>query len=144
MLMKPLSQLLEELSQESKRAERSILEAHSETRQQLEGRKLELKKQIDTTKSDQQTAVHQAQATTALKWQQLQISMRETVASTEAELDTAKADWNAQKAQARAKVAEAQAQDAVEFARQAVAEAEYAAVYALQRRAEADELAATR
>jgi hypothetical protein len=41
-------------------------------------------------------------------------------------------------------VAEAQAHDAVKFARQAIAEAEYAAVYALQCRAEADELVTTR
>ncbi|MBV9322391.1 MAG: hypothetical protein JO352_01240 [Chloroflexi bacterium] len=141
--VKPLSTLLEELSEESKQAEQSVSEAHSETRQQLEARKLELKQQIDTKRSEQQAAVTQAHTTADTKWQQLQASMRETVQNTEAELDAAKVDWNAQKAEARAEVAEAQAQDAVEFARQAIAEAQYAAVYALQCRAEADELVAT-
>jgi hypothetical protein len=143
-IVRPVSELLEDLAHESRRAEASVAAARSDTSQQLEERRAALKTQLDTTKAEQRAAADQTRTAADSKWSHLQSSLKESIDTTEAELDAAKADWNTQKAAARAEQAEAQANDAVGFAREAIATAEYLALYSMQCRAEADALAVGR
>jgi len=141
-LMKPLSEQLQDLSQRAKKIENSATAMREKNQAELERRRKQLESDMKSTGQKIETSVSDARENIRSGWADIRNRIDKQLAGARAKLEERKAERDLNRAERRAQTAEDDAADAIAFAVYVLDQAEYAVVDAALARADADDLSA--
>jgi hypothetical protein len=132
--MRPLSELLSEMSDRAKVAEDRTATARNETREQVEARIAKVKADTQRRREEAKAEGAKAEDDLTRHWQSLRAGVREHLDQIRGAIDERRDDHDAKVAVRRADRAEDNAADAIEFALYSIDEAEQSVLEAIDAR----------
>lgn len=132
--MRPLSELLSEMSVRAKTAEEHTAAARKETREQVDARIAKMKADAQNRREEAKARGAEAEDDLSAHWKTLQAGVRDHLNQIHSAIDERRDDHDAKVALRRADRAENNAADALEFALYAIDEAEESVLEAIDAR----------
>jgi hypothetical protein len=141
-LMKPLSEQLQDLSQRAKKIENSAKATREKNQAELERRRNQLESDMKSTGQKIETSAAAAKENIRSGWADIRNRIDKQLAGARTKLEERKAERDLNRAERRAQAAEDDAANAIVFAEYVLDQVEYAVVDAALARSAADDLRA--